>query len=102
MAHPWYAFGEEVLDVEMVHVIAPGATLVIDLVKNNGLNNVPNAVASATRSLHLAQSQGGIVSISAVGDTGGEHCDTPARPGPPEHGAAVVGRRPGHRGGRLG
>ncbi len=78
VAHPWYAFGEEVLDVEMVHVIAPGATLVIDLVKNNGLNNVPNAVASATRSLHLAQSQGGIVSISAVGDTGGEHCDSPA------------------------
>jgi subtilase family serine protease len=79
VAHPWYAFGEEVLDVEMVHVIAPQATLVIDLVKNNALNNVPNAVAAATESLRLAQSQGGVVSISAVGDTGGEHCDTHAQ-----------------------
>jgi subtilase family serine protease len=78
VAHPWYAFGEEVLDVEMVHVIAPQATLVIDLVKNDALNNVPNAVAAATQSLRLAQSQGGVVSISAVGDTGGEHCDTSA------------------------
>jgi subtilase family serine protease len=77
--NPWYAFGEEVLDAEMVHAIAPGATIVIDLVKNSALNNVPNAVAAATQSLHLAQSQGGIVSISAVGDTGGEHCDTPAQ-----------------------
>jgi subtilase family serine protease len=79
VAHPWYAFGEEVLDVEMVHVIAPRATLVIDLVRSNALNNVPNAVAAATGSLRLALSQGGVVSISAVGDTGGEHCDSRAQ-----------------------
>ena len=78
VAHPWYAFGEEVLDVEMVHVIAPQATLVIDLVKNTALNHVKPAVAAAIASLRLAESQGGIVSESAVGQTGGENCDTRA------------------------
>jgi subtilase family serine protease len=78
VAHPWYAFGEEVLDVEMVHVIAPGATLVVDLVKNSALNHVKPAVAAAIASLRLAESQGGIVSESAVGQVGGENCDTRA------------------------
>lgn len=78
VAHPWYAFGEEVLDVEMVHVIAPRATLVIDLVKNTALNHVKPAVAAAVASLRLAESQGGIVSESAVGQVGGENCDTRA------------------------
>ena len=78
VAHPWYAFGEEVLDAEMVHVIAPGATIVIDLVKNTALNYVKPAVAAAIASLRLAEAQGGIVSMSAVGQTGGENCDTQA------------------------
>jgi subtilase family serine protease len=78
VAHPWYAFGEEALDVEMVHVIAPRATLVIDLVKNTALNHVKPAVAAAIASLRLAESQGGIVSESAVGQVGGENCDTRA------------------------
>ena len=78
VAHPWYAFGEEVLDAEMVHVIAPGATIVIDLVKNTALNYVKPAVAAAIASLRLAEAQGGIVSMSAVGQTGGENCDTRA------------------------
>ena len=78
VAHPWYAFGEEVLDAEMVHVIAPRATIVIDLVKNTALNYVKPAVAAAIASLRLAETQGGIVSMSAVGQTGGENCDTRA------------------------
>jgi subtilase family serine protease len=78
VAHPWYAFGEEVLDVEMVHVFAPRATLVIDLVKNTALNHVKPAVAAAIAALRLAESQGGIVSESAVGQVGGENCDTRA------------------------
>ncbi len=78
VAHPWYAFGEEVLDAEMVHVIAPRATIVIDLVKNTALNHVKPAVAAAIAALRLAESQGGIVSESAVGQTGGENCDTRA------------------------
>ena len=41
---PWLAFGEEVLDVELVHALAPDATL------------------------------GSVMSISAAGQIGGEHC----------------------------
>ena len=45
--HPWLAFGEEVLDVEMVHALAPGATLVILLLPTNSLDNTANTVAAA-------------------------------------------------------
>jgi len=73
-ASPWLAFGEEVLDVEMVHALAPGATLVILLVPANSLDNTPNAVAAAVASLRLGGTLGGIMSISAAGQIGGEHC----------------------------
>jgi subtilase family serine protease len=73
-ADPWLAFGEEVLDVEMVHALAPGATLVILLVPSNSLNNTPNAVAAAVASLRVGSTLGGIMSISAAGQVGGEHC----------------------------
>ena len=73
-ASPWLAFGEEVLDVEMVHALAPGATLVILLVPSNSLNNTSNAVAAAVASLRLGSTLGGIMSISAAGQIGGEHC----------------------------
>jgi hypothetical protein len=53
---PWLAYGEEVLDVEMVHALAPGATLVIVLVPSTALENTPNAVASAVASLRLGSS----------------------------------------------
>jgi subtilase family serine protease len=73
-ASPWLAFGEEVLDVEMVHALAPGATLVILLVPSNSLNSTPNAVAAAVASLRLGSSLAGIMSISAAGQVAGEHC----------------------------
>jgi subtilase family serine protease len=73
-ASPWLAFGEEVLDVEMVHALAPGATLVILLVPSNSLDNTANAVAAAVASLRLGSTLGGIMSISAAGQVGGEHC----------------------------
>jgi len=38
-ASPWLANGEEVLDTEMVHAIAPGAAIVEVLVKATSLNN---------------------------------------------------------------
>src|SRR5262249_58092265 len=37
-AHPWLAFGEEVLDAEVVHAIAPRAALTIVLVKGTSLD----------------------------------------------------------------
>jgi subtilase family serine protease len=78
---PWLAFGEEVLDVEMVHALAPGASLVILLVRSTSLNNTANAVAAAAASLRLGSSLGGVISDSAAGQIGGEHCVTRAQTG---------------------
>ncbi len=78
-AHPWYAFGEEVLDAELVHTIAPRAALTILLVKGNSLNNANNAVAASLAALRLGASKGGIISLSPAGQIGGEHCVTPAQ-----------------------
>ena len=71
---PWLAFGEEVLDVEMVHALAPDATLVILLVPPTSLDNTSNAVSAAVASLRLGSTEGGVMSISAAGQIGGEHC----------------------------
>ena len=71
---PWLAFGEEVLDVEMVHALAPGATLVILLLPSTSLDNTKNAVSAAVASLRLGSTEGGVMSISAAGQIGGEHC----------------------------
>jgi subtilase family serine protease len=76
---PWLANGEEVLDAEVVHAIAPDATITVLLVKSSSLNNPTKAVAALVASLKLATSEGGVVSISAAGQTGGEHCDSSAQ-----------------------
>ena len=77
-ASPWLANGEEVLDTEMVHAIAPRATIVELVVKGTSLNNTRNGVAASVAALRLGASLGGVISISAAGQTGGEHCDTRA------------------------
>jgi subtilase family serine protease len=71
---PWLAFGEEVLDVEMVHALAPDATLVIVLLPSTSLDSTKNAVSAAGASLRLGSTEGGVMSISAAGQIGGEHC----------------------------
>jgi len=71
---PWLAFGEEVLDVEVVHALAPDANLVILLLPSTSLDNTPNAVAAAVAGLRLGPALGGVMSISAAGQIGGEHC----------------------------
>jgi subtilase family serine protease len=78
---PWLAFGEEVLDVEMVHALAPGAALVIMLLPSTSLDNTKNAVAAAVGSLRLGSTEGGVISISAAGQIGGEHCVSRAQAG---------------------
>jgi subtilase family serine protease len=72
--HPWLAFGEEVLDAEVVHAIAPRAALTIVLVKGTSLNSPSQAVAASVAALRLGASQGGIISLSPAGQIGGEHC----------------------------
>jgi len=71
---PWLAFGEEVLDVELVHALAPDATLVILLLPSTSLDNTKNAVAAAVAEFRLGPTLGGVMSISAAGQIGGEHC----------------------------
>ncbi|MGZ4410295.1 MAG: S53 family peptidase [Gaiellaceae bacterium] len=75
-ASPWLANGEEVLDTEMVHAIAPGAAIVEVLVKGTSLNDPARAVAASVAALRLGTSLGDVISISAAGQTGGEHCDS--------------------------
>jgi subtilase family serine protease len=74
---PWLANGEEVLDAENVHAVAPDATITVVLVKPTSLNNPASAIAAAAAAIRVGTSQGGVISISAAGQTGGEHCDTP-------------------------
>lgn len=75
---PWLAYGEEVLDLEMVHALAPAASLVIVLVRSNSLDNPADAAATAAAALRLGSSLGGVMSVSLAGQVGGEHCITPA------------------------
>ncbi len=77
-ASRWLANGEEVLDTETVHAVAPGATIVELLVKAASLNNTASAVAASVAALRLGSSLGSVISISAAGQTGGEHCDSQA------------------------
>jgi hypothetical protein len=75
-ASPWLAYGEEVLDLEMVHVIAPDAALTVVLVKGTSLDNPGNAVAAAVAAIRLGLTRGAVISLSAAGQIGGEHCVT--------------------------
>jgi subtilase family serine protease len=72
--HPWLAFGEEVLDAEVVHAIAPRAALTIVLVKGTSLDSAGQAVTASVAALRLGASEGGIISLSPAGQIGGEHC----------------------------
>jgi subtilase family serine protease len=76
-ASPWLANGEEVLDAENVHAVAPDAAITVVLIKPTSLNNPANAIAAAVAAVRVGVSQGSVISISAAGQTGAEHCDTP-------------------------
>ena len=78
---PLAGLREEVLDVEVVHALAPDATLVILLLPSASLDNTPNAVAAAVAGLRLGATLGSVMSISAAGQIGGEHCASRAQAG---------------------
>jgi subtilase family serine protease len=71
---PWLAFGEEVLDVELVHALAPHATLVVLLLPSTSLRDTSDAVRAAVAEFRLGPTLGSVMSISAAGQIGGEHC----------------------------
>ena len=75
---PWNADGEEVLDAEMVHAAAPGAAITVVLTTPSSFHSAKSGVAAAVAALRLGVTEGAVISISAAGQTGGEHCDAPS------------------------
>jgi subtilase family serine protease len=69
---------EELLDVEMIHAIAPGARIRVVLIEGVSAGSAAAAVADVIRTLSYAVSHdlGDVISLS-VGI--GEHCVTPAQ-----------------------
>ena len=74
-AAPWLANDEEVEDAEVVHTVAPGATISIVLVKPSVENSAADIAAALTAFLRLGATQGSVLSLSA---SIGEHYLTPA------------------------
>ena len=68
-AHPWLAFGEEVLDAEVVHTIAPRAALTILLVKGTSLDSAGQAVAPSRRAASSPSAQQGRSAASTASTT---------------------------------
>ena len=63
-ASPWQASGEEVEDFEIVHAVAPAATLRVVLLPSNVLDSAANATADMLAGLRLAVSGTDVASIS--------------------------------------
>jgi subtilase family serine protease len=72
---PWLSFGEETLDAEMVHAIAPGAAITIVLLNPAELATPAASAAALTAMLKIGITRGDVISISAGW---GEHCFTGA------------------------
>jgi subtilase family serine protease len=63
-ASPWQGSGEEVQDLEVVHTVAPAATLRVVLLPANVLDSAANATADMIAALRLAVSGTDVASIS--------------------------------------
>jgi subtilase family serine protease len=74
-ALPWLASTEEVGDTEIVHALAPGATIREVLIPSPYPASLGRASAAVVAALRLGLAQGGVISFS--GGTG-EQCFTPA------------------------
>jgi subtilase family serine protease len=74
-ASPWLAKEEEVQDAEIVHAIAPDATILVVLLPSTALASTATATADLTAALRLGASEGDVISVSAGW---GEHCFTSA------------------------
>jgi hypothetical protein len=75
-ASPWQATDEEAQDVEMVHMVAPAASLRVVLMPANALASAATATADMLAGLRLAVSGTGVASI---GWSLGEHFFTKAQ-----------------------
>jgi subtilase family serine protease len=64
-ASPWLSYGEETLDAEMVHAIAPRAAITIVLLKPADLATPATATAALTAMVNIGIARGDVISISA-------------------------------------
>jgi subtilase family serine protease len=74
-ASPWLSYGEETLDAEMVHAVAPRAAITIVLLKPASLAAPAAAATALTAMLKIGTARGDVISVSAGW---GEHCFTSA------------------------
>ena len=75
-ASPWQATGGEVMDLEIVHTVAPAATLRVVLLPANVLNGRAHATADMLAGLRLAVSR---TDVASIGWGLGEHFFTKAQ-----------------------
>ena len=71
----WLAGGEEVLDVEMIHAIAPAAAIRVLLFNPSAVSTARGLAAALTETVRFGAAHGDVLSISAAE---GEHCFTGA------------------------
>ena len=69
-ASPWQASAEEVQDLQVVHTVAPAATLRVVLLPANVLDSAANATADMIAALRLAVSG---TDVASIGWSLGEH-----------------------------
>jgi subtilase family serine protease len=74
-ASPWLADPEEVEDTEVVHALAPGATIREVLIPSSYTASTGTVSAAVAAAVRLGLAQGGVISLSA---DAGEQCFTPA------------------------
>jgi subtilase family serine protease len=72
---PWLAEGEEVEDTEIIHAVAPAATICVILFSQQAVASAAGFAHAVTTFLRLGVTQGNVLSISA---SLGEHYFTPA------------------------
>ena len=75
-ASPWQASAQEVQDVEVVHTVAPAATLRVILLPANVLDSAATATADMIAALRLAVSG---TDVASIGWSLGEHFFTTAQ-----------------------
>ena len=75
-ASPWQATGAEIMDLEMVHTVAPAATLRVVLLPANVLESRAHATADMLAGLRLAVSR---TDVASIGWNLGEHFFTRAQ-----------------------
>src|ERR1700722_9643806 len=74
-ATPYQAEGEEIEDTEIVHAVAPAATIRVVLFSPNAVGSTAGFAKAVTTFLRLGVTEGNVLSISA---SLGEHYFTPA------------------------